>query len=598
MAFFTSRADLNVGIVNQYVLNSNGIIQGQGQQVINFFNPTGGLPIAPSNGDRYISTATANGWVNNNIEVYDATLGGWKNMVPVAGTFAWLSSIAVPQLRVWNPTSGLWENPAAAMGAVVAVPSTDNAIVRFNGVGGQVQNSGVTIDDSNNVVGILNANIAGNVFVGGTITSTTTKNLVVTDQFINLNNGNTSGVGVATGITMNYLTTGISTTSILPGFTPAVPATSDAQIATLAAGPLWVAGDIVQVSGSVSNDGIYEVQSHAANVLSLKSVGLNLTTLDFVQDQLVAEATVGADIVGVNITVFQTGPTGVLEYATGNKAADFVYMPIGGSMTQVFTTVGTTVNDVPNNVSNVRVTMFGGGGGGGSGSNLSGSGAGGGGSGAAIVGFVREVTPGVGTMTITVAAGGPADTVGGNSIVAYTGSNPFTITAYGGGPGGNGFLNNDTGGGGGGSAASTGDAGIPSGTGNGGIISTAGFILSPAGAYGGDSETADGTAAQPGSQGQYAQFVQAGSGGGGGGYESGTPGRQGGYMSGNAPGNSTGQAGSGAAGFGGSGGDAAIDGVGQNGGNAANNSGAGGGGAFAFGTGGTGGSGKVVLEYF
>jgi len=32
------------------------------------------------------------------------------------------------------------------------VSSTDNAIVRFNGTGGAVQNSGVTVDDSNNII--------------------------------------------------------------------------------------------------------------------------------------------------------------------------------------------------------------------------------------------------------------------------------------------------------------------------------------------------------------------------------------------------------------------------------------------------------------
>jgi len=119
MAFFTSRADLNVGIVNQYVLNNNGIVQGQGQQVINFFNPTGGLPIAPSDGDRYISTATANGWVNNNIVVYDANLNTWKNMAPVSGTIAWLSAAAAPQLRIWNPTSGIWQDLASYIGGII-----------------------------------------------------------------------------------------------------------------------------------------------------------------------------------------------------------------------------------------------------------------------------------------------------------------------------------------------------------------------------------------------------------------------------------------------------------------------------------------------
>ena len=592
MAFFTSRADLNVGIVNQYVLNSNGIVQGQGQQMINFFNPTGGLPTSPADGDRYISTATANGWVNNYIEVYDANLGTWKNIQPVAGTMTWLTGIATPQLRVWNPTSGIWETPAAAMGSVMAVPSTDNALVRFNGAGGQVQNSNVLLDDSNNMSGIQNANITGNLFVGGTITSTTTENLVVTDRFINLNNGNTSGVGEATGITMNFQTTGVFTTSIAPGFTPAVPAVSDATIATAAAGPLWVVGDVVQVSNSINNDGIYEVQSHAANVLTLKSTGLNPTTLDFVQDQLVSEATVGASIDGVNLTIFQSSTTGVLEYATGNTAADFTFSPIGGGITEIYTTPGTVVSDVPSGISNVRVTMWGGGGGGGG--TVGTNGGGGGGSAASIIGFTRPVTPGAALMTITVGDIGFTSSPGGNSIVAYSGTNPFTLTAYGGGGGGYDF-GTPGGGGGGGGAGGPGDNGIGTGSGTGGSISVTNPIQGPAGGWGGDDEVTDGVAAQVGSQGQQSFYVLAGSGGGGGGAGGGAAGGAG---TGGAGGVSLGSGGGGAGGPGGPGGDGAPNIVGIPGSDAPANSGAGGGGGSDNAGGGVGGSGKITLEYF
>lgn len=54
----------------------------------------------------------------------------------------------------WLNKKGLWSTPTAAdIGAITKLSSsTDNAIVRFNGTTGRiVQNSGVTIDDSNNV---------------------------------------------------------------------------------------------------------------------------------------------------------------------------------------------------------------------------------------------------------------------------------------------------------------------------------------------------------------------------------------------------------------------------------------------------------------
>ena len=41
--------------------------------------------------------------------------------------------------------------------------STDNAVVRFNGTSGAMQNSGVTIDDSNNVTGVVNLTVSGDI---------------------------------------------------------------------------------------------------------------------------------------------------------------------------------------------------------------------------------------------------------------------------------------------------------------------------------------------------------------------------------------------------------------------------------------------------
>ena len=53
----------------------------------------------------------------------------------------------------WLNKSGNWSTPTAAnVGAVATIsPSTDDAIVRFNGTSGAIQNSGVTIDDNDNI---------------------------------------------------------------------------------------------------------------------------------------------------------------------------------------------------------------------------------------------------------------------------------------------------------------------------------------------------------------------------------------------------------------------------------------------------------------
>lgn len=82
-------------------------------------------------------------------------------------------------------------------------PSTDNAIVRFDDVGGNHQDSGVTIDDTDNmnIPGSLdvvtnldvggNTIITGDLTVNGTTTTVNTSTLDVTDANITVNDGGT-----------------------------------------------------------------------------------------------------------------------------------------------------------------------------------------------------------------------------------------------------------------------------------------------------------------------------------------------------------------------------------------------------------------------
>lgn len=537
MAGFSPFVDINVGIVNEFILNSRGVVSGFGQSVINFFNPGAGLPLNPNDGDRYISLATANGWVINNLEIFDAKTGTWINSVPVSGTISWVDGAAAP-VQIWNPITVTWEDLATAIGAMIAPsPTTDNAIARFNGIAGQIQNSGVVLDDLDNITGINdltvngkctvvglldptglqltpvaanpgsipantlwqnsgtgfltmgansvvqipaavipvntlatfstgntlqitpvtidslgnaiglgNVNIAGDVFVGGTINATSTNNLSIQDQFIALNVGYTSPAGTTTGIAMNYAGTGVTTTSN-GAFTPAVVATTNATIVTLAAGPLWVAGDIVQVSNSLHNDAFYEVQSHAANILQLRGVGLNPATVEFVRTQLTAETTVGATISGVNVRTFGTNSGGSLITSFGSSSTTI--NSVTGSLGQSYFISASTTFNIPAGTKIVYCTFWGGGGGGGS-NSLNGGGAAGGSS-HAVKNYPIPVN-GIASLNIVIGAGGTAaflsaGGVGGNTTITF-GSR--TIISYGGGGGGLGFGTGFSGGGGGG----------------------------------------------------------------------------------------------------------------------------------------------------
>lgn len=684
---FQSLADTNVGIVNEYILNTKGIVQGFGQSVNNFLDPTGGLPMAPDDGDRYISLATANGWLVNYLEIYDAKTDTWNNIAPVSGTIAWVDGVAAPNLRMWDPTLAMWVSIATAGGGILAVPSTDNAIVRFDGVAGQVQDSGILITDTNdivgvqdlqvlgdttiggkltvvglidptgleltpvaanpggvtantiwqdtgngnrftagtnplvlgpiaafppntlasfmndttlqatpatidalgNVTGLQNVEILGNVSIGGTIMSSATENINISDQYLQLNVGYI-GAGQSSGLAMNYAGTGISTTTN-GAFTPAIAAVSDATIATTAAGPLWVAGDLIQISGTISNNGFYEVQSHAGEILSLRGVGITPASVDFVQTQVSAETIVGAIITGVNIASLRTSSTGVLEYATGADSSAVVYRPVFESSTYTYTS--DTVTVVPSGVSTCRVSMWAGGGCGGSAAPAT-DGGGGGGSSAAINNYINNVTPGA-TILFIVGAGGQPSAYNdpSNSIVSHgTGLNAWQIIAY---PGGNGntagsLASNEGNGGGGGGAG--GAASLPSFIAiiNGGIPSAKFPIIGPGGGNGGIGVTV--SIPDPGT----ISGISVSGSGGGNGSQDGAPG-----MGGVGGISLTGNGGGGAGGPGGCGGasgslivapQSALPGSGSGGGGVCS------GAVGAFAIPGSGGSGKIVITYF
>ncbi|RJR15965.1 MerR family DNA-binding transcriptional regulator [Candidatus Microgenomates bacterium] len=93
---------------------------------------------------------------------------------------------------IGGASSGDVSGPASA---------TDNAIARFNGTGGKtIQNSGIIIDDSNNLTGIAS------------LTATT-----LTDGTASITSGNITGVGAITATTGNLTTLDLGTNTITDG---------------------------------------------------------------------------------------------------------------------------------------------------------------------------------------------------------------------------------------------------------------------------------------------------------------------------------------------------------------------------------------------
>jgi len=69
--------------------------------------------------------------------------------------------------------------------------STDNAAVRFNGTGGEIQDSGVIIDDSDNVSGPNTIDVGGNTVTGAGSAAIGTGNTVTATKSLAVGNGNT-----------------------------------------------------------------------------------------------------------------------------------------------------------------------------------------------------------------------------------------------------------------------------------------------------------------------------------------------------------------------------------------------------------------------
>lgn len=132
-----------------------------------------------------------------------------------------------------------------------------------------------------------------------------------------------AAVAVTGGRVVNYLPTATADTTVGAGVvTAGVDGVSNPTITTVGAAT-FAAADIVMISGSANNgenDGLYEVVSHAANVLTLRSTSNGITNRveDFTLDQLVANAgDVGMAITKITVAVDRAGTDGRFEAARG-----------------------------------------------------------------------------------------------------------------------------------------------------------------------------------------------------------------------------------------------------------------------------------------
>ena len=89
----------------------------------------------------------------------------------------------------------------------------------------------------------------------------------------------------------------------------------------------FAAGDYIQVSGAndQTNDGLYEVLSHAGTKLSIKGIGLTAPAYNFVQNQFVDDTVVQGAITKVTVGVMQVDTAGNFQYGYSSTSGALTF---------------------------------------------------------------------------------------------------------------------------------------------------------------------------------------------------------------------------------------------------------------------------------
>ncbi len=170
-----------------------------------------------------------------------------------------------------------------------------------------------------------NALITGNLVVQGTTTAVETENVLVNDNHLYLNNGYTTAAAQTAGLIANYLPTS-TTDSVAGSYVAGIAATSNPTVITTGSA-IFSAGDFIQISSGVDNDGLFEVLTHVGTTLTIRGVGTTATVEDFPQNQFIASGDDSATITKVNVSAMRAGTDGIWESAIGSATpltfADF-----------------------------------------------------------------------------------------------------------------------------------------------------------------------------------------------------------------------------------------------------------------------------------
>lgn len=178
--------------------------------------------------------------------------------------------------------------------------------------------SGHLIDDNANLnyADATDTATIANLHTSDNLTNVGTDEFISKDSYLFLGSEYVTPSPRLGGLVVNHTPTTPTTTVSAGAFVAGIAATSNPTVAVVAASG-FLNNDIIHVTGSANNDGVYEVSSHAANVLTIKGVGTIPTVSGFAHDQFVANASDSATITRMVVGVLEVDSIGIWAVALG-----------------------------------------------------------------------------------------------------------------------------------------------------------------------------------------------------------------------------------------------------------------------------------------
>lgn len=139
----------------------------------------------------------------------------------------------------------------------------------------------------------------------------------ISDDYVRLNSEYTSITPTQSGVSVIYQATSTIDTVTGGPFVNGVISTSNPTVVTVGSG-VFAQGDIVAFTQSRINNGLFEVESHILNDLTIRGVGTVGTVEDFTRDDFFFYED-NAVITKVNVSVIRSGTSGDWETGKGSE---------------------------------------------------------------------------------------------------------------------------------------------------------------------------------------------------------------------------------------------------------------------------------------